>query len=390
MYSLKNLFETIVPNLTQIKEFKDVSSLSNSINENSNLIIKKKEKLKLTDPHVFGQISRIKNYPKWIKNFLNNNESIRIGVYHYLKEEYKVMEDENRPRLIINHKDLSFISCIACFLYPWLIFAEEATQKLLYEELMAVLQIKFSSNYQIDRDKKKKNIKKIRNANDNLFESMKNGKITKEIIKFVINILEFNLVIIDLDEEKFELHYPYSRLYTNFDIFKNLCILMRCKSSSIDNQDHYDLVVPDIILNNRENLSKIKYHFNDLNSQINIPENPDTQTIQMYNKYPLATELAYTINKLNNPNYKETFSYKSNKSHDQSYFHVYQLNSVLDYWLSIYINILKIEYLRNEIIMFRWEVLYFCELFQTEKINSDDFLTIVFLHFKNSYSLLSL
>ncbi|XWV24987.1 hypothetical protein QJ856_gp0792 [Tupanvirus deep ocean] len=74
-------------------------------------------------------------------------------------------------------------------------------------------------NYQID---KVKNTKKVQAANKLLIKNLTEGKISHELIQYIVNIFEINLLVFDLTKMEILLYWTKGNKYPYFNPFKNI------------------------------------------------------------------------------------------------------------------------------------------------------------------------
>ena len=144
-------------------------------------------------------------FPSFIKPFLNP-DFYRIGI--------KNTADRN-----MNIINISFLNAMNIILRPTLLNGTQDDQIKNYYPLEECITKMIERNYQID---KQKNTKKIQSVNKQHIKNVMDGKINKEIIQFVVNIFEINLVIFNLVKNEVEFYFAHGSKYPYVNILRDI------------------------------------------------------------------------------------------------------------------------------------------------------------------------
>lgn len=179
----------------------DPKFLSTYIENKDGDVEKEKEKsaikdvIKVTEYVILapGETSNFNKLPKKIRLFLEHNQYTRVGI----RPIVHIGDVGNQSDLShINQHNVSFLASLNLILIPEIAKLEqnEQTKKvLLLEELICH---RIERNYQID---KVKNTKKVQEKNKTLINLIRSGNINKQIIDYIVNIFEINLLIFDMN-----------------------------------------------------------------------------------------------------------------------------------------------------------------------------------------------
>lgn len=151
------------------------------------------------------EIQEYQALPSKLKSFLNPKYS-RLGI--------KNVTEKN-----LNIVNVSFLNSLNIILRPELFrtsYEEQMKNVSLLENFLAH---KISRNYQID---KVKNTSKVKAKNRALIDLLAQGKITPEIIQYVVNIYEINLVIFDMNKSEFSLYWTTGNKFPYFNFFREV------------------------------------------------------------------------------------------------------------------------------------------------------------------------
>lgn len=149
------------------------------------------------------------SFPHQIKKYLTPDH-MRFGVKNIIE----------RDMVNIN---VSFLNSLNILLRP------ELTQTLNEDYLKDLTQLeefikhRITRNYQID--KTTKNTKRIQEINKNIIKNMAEGKITHELVQYIVDIFEINLLVFDFITYDITLYWTYAAKHPSLNIFKNIhCI----------------------------------------------------------------------------------------------------------------------------------------------------------------------
>jgi hypothetical protein len=194
---------TIFRSLVQDKGF-----LSNSVE------IKKKEKKRKISKNVIKEheilepfeTEEYNAFPSLMKKYLNHRY-VRLGIKNSLE----------RNGVNVN---ISFLSSLNILIRPELqkVVSEEQVQN--FQLLEDMIKHKIRCNFQIDEGKK--NTKKVQQINAELIKLLVDGKINKELIQYISNIFEINLLIFDLINMTPIFYWCHGEKYPYFNPFKKV------------------------------------------------------------------------------------------------------------------------------------------------------------------------
>lgn len=197
---------TIFRSLVQDKGF-----LSNAVE------IKKKEKKRKISKNVIKEHEVLEPFeteeynvfPSLMKKYLNRHY-VRLGIKNVLERNG-------------SNVNISFLSSLNILIRPELqkVMSEEQVQN--FQLLEDMIKHKIRCNFQIDEGKK--NTKKVQQINAELIKLLVDGKINKELIQYISNIFEINLLIFDLISMSTNFYWCYGERYPYFNPFKKvLCM----------------------------------------------------------------------------------------------------------------------------------------------------------------------
>ena len=151
------------------------------------------------------EIQEYQTMPPKLKSYLNPKYS-RVGI--------KNVTEKN-----LNIVNVSFLNSLNIILRPELFrisYEEQIKNVGLLENFIAH---KISRNYQID---KVKNTSKVKAKNRVLIDSLAQGKITPEIIQYIVNIYEINIAIFDMNKSEFSLYWTSGIKFPYFNFFREI------------------------------------------------------------------------------------------------------------------------------------------------------------------------
>lgn len=154
-------------------------------------------------PH---EIQQYTLFPPSIKKFLIPDH-VRYGIKNIIE----------RNMVNIN---ISFLNSLNILLRPniYNLSVDEQVKNLFVLE--DFIKHRISSNYQID--KVIKNTIKVQNMHKELIKNMTEGKITPDLIQFIVNIFEINLVVFDFITHDINLYWTYGSKHPDFNTFKDI------------------------------------------------------------------------------------------------------------------------------------------------------------------------
>jgi hypothetical protein len=117
----------------------------------------------------------------------------------------------------LGEENISFATSLAFVIYPNIKLMTYDDQMKHIEDLITYIKTKIESNYYLD---KRRNTKKNQQANEALAKDFNTGNITNEVLKYVSNLFEINLLIFDLDLVKTTLYYTFTHAYPQFNVLR--------------------------------------------------------------------------------------------------------------------------------------------------------------------------
>jgi hypothetical protein len=152
-----------------------------------------------------GETQPYNELPNKIKFYLTQNY-VRLGVKNVIEKN-------------LNAVNISFLASLNVLLRPELAKVPVEEQVRNVNLLETFIEHKIHRNYQID---KLKNTRKVQAANKVTIGEMTSGKITHNLIKYIVNIFEINLVIFDLSKSENYLYWAHGTKYPYMNLFRNL------------------------------------------------------------------------------------------------------------------------------------------------------------------------
>ena len=193
----------------------DENFLSTVIEANNNVLEKKKNKKKgfnlmtnmVTEyvPLAPYETQNYSMFPYKIKPFLTP-EYVRMGIKNVMEKD-------------LNTVNISFLNSLNMLLRPDIYKSniEDHIRNFILLENFVIHTIK--KNCRID---KIKNTKKIQAVNKELTKDLSSGKISHELIEYIINIFEINLLVFDLTKMDIYFYWTKGHKYPFFNPFKNI------------------------------------------------------------------------------------------------------------------------------------------------------------------------
>lgn len=151
------------------------------------------------------EIQAYASFPSKVKSFLSPDYS-RCGIKNIMEKNLTAI-------------NISFLSSFNMLLRPDL-YRNNIEDHIKNLNLLETFVIqKIERNYQID---KIKNTKKIKEFNKGLIKNLSEGKISHNLINFIINIFEINLLIFDFTKMDIYFYWTYGYKYPYLNLFKDL------------------------------------------------------------------------------------------------------------------------------------------------------------------------
>jgi hypothetical protein len=146
-----------------------------------------------------------KMLPKQIKIFLNPKYS-RLGIKNVYEKQFNIC-------------NISFLNSLNMILRPEL-FKTSSEEQIKNVSLLENFIIhKISRNYHID---KVKNTKKAQAHNKSIVELLTLGKVSSEVIQYVVDIFEINLIVFDLTKSETVFYWVKGNKYPYLNLFKDI------------------------------------------------------------------------------------------------------------------------------------------------------------------------
>ena len=155
----------------------------------------------------------------------------------YMRGGIKTTAEKNFT--VIN---ISFLNSLNILLRPDLFYTDVNNQIKSLHALEEFITHKMQRNYQIDRTK---NTKKVQNIHNELVSVMYEGKVTTELIQYIVDIFEINLIIFDFAKietnlywargTKYPFYNPVNQVYFMGFIQGNYEPIFNKKPSSVSN-----------------------------------------------------------------------------------------------------------------------------------------------------------
>lgn len=157
------------------------------------------------EPLLPYQIQTYDMFPQSIKDLLTPDYA-RFGIKNHLEKD-------------INIINISFLNSLNILLRPTLYKTTMDDQIHNFHLLENFICHKIQRNFQIDRTK---NTKKVQAINKEVKKKILEGKISHELIQYIINIFEINLLVFDLTKSDVYLYWTKSTKYPYFNPFKDI------------------------------------------------------------------------------------------------------------------------------------------------------------------------
>lgn len=148
------------------------------------------------------------SFPSIFKKYMTS-DCVRYGIKNVVEKNFNIV-------------NISFLHSINILLRPELIKSsiEYQMQNLTLFENFIYHMIK--RNFQID---KIKNTKKMQNINKNISNRLSDGIISGDIIQYIANIFEINVIVFDFIQNKMHMYWAHGIKYPTLNLFKKIFYL---------------------------------------------------------------------------------------------------------------------------------------------------------------------
>ena len=162
------------------------------------------------------------HFPYKVKSFLTPNY-VRLGIKNIIEKN-------------LNRKNISFLNSLNLILRPELCKMDLEEQIKNFNLFEVFVCHKIQRNYQID---KTKNTRKIQSVNKELIKNLSEGEkqISHELIQYIINIFEINLLVFDFIKMDVYFYWSKGIKYPYLNLFKDI----HCMSYI---QGNYEPIIP--------------------------------------------------------------------------------------------------------------------------------------------------
>jgi hypothetical protein len=161
------------------------------------------------------------SFPQVVKEYLTP-DYVRLGIKNIIE---KNMVNTN----------ISFLNSLNILLRPDVYHSMDDAYLKNLSVLEEFIQHRITRNFQID--KTVKNTKKIQEANRQIVRNIFEGKITHDLIQYIVNIFEINLLVLDFVTHDITLYWASGSKYSYLNIFRNIY----CTSFV---QGNYEPIIP--------------------------------------------------------------------------------------------------------------------------------------------------
>jgi len=144
-------------------------------------------------------------FPHRVKNFLIP-EYMRLGIKNVMEKDMNVI-------------NISFLNSLNFLLRPELYKSNMDEQIRNFSLLENFICHKILRNFQIDRTK---NTKKVQAVNKETAKNLLEGKFSHEIIQYIINIFEVNLLVFDMTKMDVSFYWTKGNKYPYLNPFKDI------------------------------------------------------------------------------------------------------------------------------------------------------------------------
>jgi hypothetical protein len=175
-------------------------------------------------------------FPPKFKSYLSP-DYVRLGIKNVIEKNLSIV-------------NISFLNSLNMLLRPELygLGIEDHLRNLSLLEAFIVHKI--HRNYQIN---KTKNTRKVQGVNKELIKNLSEGKITHELIQYVVNIFEINLLVFDFTKTTVNFYWAHGHKYPTLNLFKNLYCMAYV-------QGNYEPIMPLNGIVPKEKIQKMYVH----------------------------------------------------------------------------------------------------------------------------------
>ena len=228
------------------------------------------------------------SFPNNVKSILTP-DYVRIGINNVIEKDSGIV-------------NISFLNSLNLLLRPELLNYNIQDQNKALILLESFVSHMIQRNYQIDKNRKLKNTKRVQNINAQLVQRLKEGKITHDVIQAIINIFEINLIVFDISKLETQLYWTKGTVYDVINVFKPIYSMIFVKGNyeplmppqnKLSQQIKHKIYTNILLDNNIKTESKIKlsYFSHEYISTWEISTNEYVRLVDIYFKSPLISEI---------------------------------------------------------------------------------------------------
>jgi len=205
---IKKIFRTIL---------NDPQFLSQQFEEEEVEKVKKKQDLlhQISGKYQLLAISQkelASNFPSSFTNLITSPNCYRFGI--------------QRTQAGGDNKNISFLTSLNILLYPELTKEKYGVLYSANDQLLSHLIERIKRNYRIDRVKNTKDMQKM---NLKVIELLQAGTIVPQMMQYVADIFEVNILVFDFNASSTELYWPIAEQFPYFNLYKKLLVFYRDK-----------------------------------------------------------------------------------------------------------------------------------------------------------------
>jgi len=146
------------------------------------------------------------SFPQPIKNYLTPNY-MRVGIKNIIEKD------------MVN-TNVSFLNSLNILLRPDIYYLNNDDYIKDLPLLEEFIKHRITRNFQID--KVIKNTKKIQEINKGFVKNISEGKITHDLIQYIVNIFEINLIVFDFISYDITVYWTHGSKHADLNVFKNI------------------------------------------------------------------------------------------------------------------------------------------------------------------------
>lgn len=158
---------------------------------------------------------------------LQTSESFPIDFQRFFTPDHSRMGVKNIMNKDLSDINISFLNSLNMLIRPKLMkdFIQNPTLNVIkeVEDLKEFIKHKLACNAQID--KVVKNTIKVRNANNKFIHDLAEGKISQELIQYIVNLFEINLFIFDFLNNTITFYWAHGKIYPHLNMFKDIHLM---------------------------------------------------------------------------------------------------------------------------------------------------------------------